>query len=102
MDEPTVNVTPDVPAPNIGTLVIFQSPNGMDHWTPVLPADVPAWVKDPDNVARLVDGEACSLDPEAPDAVWYMALQMPTEADLQAYSLAAARRAKRRSRLVMH
>lgn len=92
----------DEQAPNVGTLVIFQSSTGMDSWSPVLPKDVPDWVKDPDNVARMVGGEACSLNPEAPEAVWYAALRMPTVADLKAYSLAEARRAKRRAKLVTH
>ena len=85
--------------PNIGTLVIFASDNGMDGWEPVKPGEVPAWVKDPDNLARLVDGEACQQDDEGP---WYMALRMPTAQDLEAYSMAAAKRKMRREKAMAH
>lgn len=87
---------------DFGTLMILTSENGTDNWKPVLPADVPEWVRDPDNVARLVDGEACQDITQDSGTNWFMALRMPTAADLQAYSLAEARRAKRRSRLAMH
>ena len=46
---------------NTGTLIIFSSPNGGDNWTPVLPKDVPEFVKDPDVLARLVDGDSLRM-----------------------------------------
>jgi hypothetical protein len=88
--------------PNIGTLIIFQSDNGMDGWTPVKPEDVPAWVKDPDNLARLVDGEACQNTEQESGEKWYMAQRLPTAQDLEAYSMAAAKRVRRRAKLTMH
>jgi len=40
-------------------LVIFSSPNGRGDWVPVKPEAVPEWVKGPDNMARLVNGQTC-------------------------------------------
>lgn len=65
-----------------GTLIILSSPNGETDWTPVKPADVPAWIKDdPDVLGRLVEnGEACCDNDQTP-AVWYMAQRILTEAE---------------------
>ena len=38
-------------------LIILRSANGEDGWTPVKPDDVPAWLKEPDVMGRLVAGE---------------------------------------------
>lgn len=55
-----------------GVLIIYVSPNGRDNWQPVLPADVPEWLKAPDILGELVAGEmACKADEEPP--VWYRA-----------------------------
>lgn len=40
-------------------LVILRSEDGRDNWQSVLPADVPEWVKAPENIARLVAGDMC-------------------------------------------
>lgn len=85
----------DALTPNIGTLVIFISPNGEDHWTPVKPDEVPAWVQDPDNMARLVAGEVCMCDVEESGSNWFMALPMPTPQDQAAFQAAQAKRARR-------
>lgn len=45
-------------------LIIIACEKGAGKWTPVLPADVPEWVKDPDNIARLVQGYECSKKDE--------------------------------------
>lgn len=39
------------------TLVIWHSRTGKRKWNPVLPAEVPEWVKDKDVLGRLVAGE---------------------------------------------
>lgn len=55
-----------------GVLIIYVSPNGRENWQPVLPQDVPEWLKDPDILGELVSGEmACKADEEIP--VWYRA-----------------------------
>lgn len=57
-----------------GLLIILRSETPRDEasWKPVLPAEVPEWVKSPDNMARLVAGESC-CNPETGDLGWYMA-----------------------------
>jgi len=49
-------------------LVVFVSTNGRE-WEPLTWDDCPAWVKHPDNMARLVDGEQCSGNGET--GPWY-------------------------------
>lgn len=52
----------------IGVLVIYQSKDCVT-FDPIKPAEVPDWVKDPDILGRMVDGEAVSNDQEN----WYIA-----------------------------
>lgn len=92
----------DAIAPNIGVLVVFTSANGSDGWTPVKPENVPAWVKDPDVMARMVDGEACMDDEQESGTNWFMALPMPTPQDIAAYQAARARRLARKEKRVAH
>lgn len=55
-------------------LIIYCSINGRDVWAPVLPAEVPEWVKDPDIMGRLVAGEMCSDVAEGvTGSLWYRA-----------------------------
>lgn len=55
-------------------LVIFVSVNGRDNWHPVKADEVPEWVKDPDNMGRLVAGEACmKCDEGDAGSLWYRA-----------------------------
>lgn len=55
-----------------GILIIYVSPNGRDEWKPVLPADVPAWLKDRHVMGELVGGDiACKADEDPP--LWYRA-----------------------------
>lgn len=84
-----------------GVLVILTSPNGIDGWTPVKPDDVPSWVKDPDIVARMVDGEACMDDTQESGTNWFLALPMPTPQDIAAYQAAQIRRAERRQKRIV-
>jgi hypothetical protein len=55
-------------------LVIFRSQDGDKDWKPVKPEDVPAFVKDPDTLGRLMDGEMVRHLTE--DLGWYMAAKM--------------------------
>lgn len=64
---------------NYGTLIIYSSPNGESDWTSVKPGDVPDFVKDPDVLARLVDGDACADTSEGEATVWYAAQRVLTE-----------------------
>lgn len=52
-----------------GTLVIYRSSTGKRKWKPVLPAAVPAWLKDPEVLGRLVAGEMAHKPKEG----WYRA-----------------------------
>lgn len=55
-------------------LVIYASPNGRDHWRPVPPSEVPAWLKDPAYMGRLVAGEAAMKADEGRNgSEWYRA-----------------------------
>lgn len=59
-------------------LIIHASDNGRSNWRPVDPAAVPAWVKEPDNVAHLVAGEMCmKADEGDKGSLWYRAEQLP-------------------------
>lgn len=63
-------------------LVILRSPNGRDGWTPVKPEDVPAWVKAPDNMAKLVAGEMCmKADEGQSGSDWYRAEKVESKGE---------------------
>ena len=79
-------------------LVILASPNGRDGWRAVKPEDVPEWVKDHDNMARLMAGEMCmKADEGESGSDWYRARAV-TEADTQAMQAAAEKRERRAER----
>jgi hypothetical protein len=52
-----------------GVIVVYQS-RDLKDWSPVLPEEVPAWVKEPEVMAMLVDGHAGR---EGEDGLWYRA-----------------------------
>lgn len=60
------------------TLIIFKSKNGRDGWEPVLPADVPEFVKKPTTIGRLVEGQM-AMNPQDGENAWYRAEQLPKE-----------------------
>lgn len=37
-------------------IIVYHSLDS-EHWTPILPADVPEWVKEPNTMGRLVKGD---------------------------------------------
>lgn len=82
-------------------MVIQRSSNGRDGWQPVRPEDVPDWVLDPDNMARLVDGEQC-MRPRDGDAGsdWYRGVI--ADEDREKLVAAAERRARRDAKRVVH
>jgi len=53
-------------------LVIYKSANGRDGWMPVAEKDVPAWVKKPETIGRLIKGETCmKADDGTQGSDWY-------------------------------
>lgn len=51
--------------------VIWTSPNGRDQWKPLLPKDVPEWLRDnPVHMRHLVNGEDV-MNPRADAKDWY-------------------------------
>ena len=55
-------------------MIVFVSKDGENDWHPLRWDEVPEWVKHPDNMARLVDGDMCQ-DPTlgAEGSSWYKA-----------------------------
>jgi hypothetical protein len=55
-------------------IVVYKSENGRDNWQPVLPIDVPEWVKEPGTMGKLVAGMEC-MDPTigVAGSAWYRA-----------------------------
>jgi len=85
-------------------MVIFRSPNGRDNWCPIGEADVPAWVKAAEVMARLVAGEMCMDCQEGENGSdWYRAELSPLSGkDALALRSAAERRARRNEKRVWH
>ena len=54
---------PNKPVKAVVTLIIQSSPDGKNDWILHMDMDTPEYVKDPDNLARLVDGEMVCFDP---------------------------------------
>lgn len=81
-------------------LVILASENGRDQWTPVKPEDVPAWVKEPDNVSRMMAGYACvKCDEGEKGSLWYRAVPPDEFAQMAA---AQHRRDERNAKRLLH
>lgn len=63
-------------------LVILKSPNGRDDWTPVKQEDVPDWVKEPDRMARLIDGDmVCDPTMGPTGSSWYRAEKVNSDGE---------------------
>lgn len=76
-----------------GALIIYKSAD-RETWEPVLNSEVPEWVKDPDILGRMVDGEACH-DDDDPASPWYIAKRVVNGADQSAMLAAKAKRERR-------
>lgn len=76
-------------------LVIYESPNGRGGWHPMLPSELPDWVKHPDIIGHLVAGEMC-CDPALGEkgSNWYKAVRVLSPAE----KAAEERRARRAAR----
>lgn len=83
---------------NLAMLIIYASPDGNTGWTPVLPADVPDWVKDPDILANMIAGQACQNQSSASRTTWYRAVRVmsPEEQKREQARLYADKQKRRR------
>ena len=70
------------------TLVIMASADG-EKWGPVKPESVPEWVKRPDVMARLVEGEACQDLTAESGETWFCAM---TRSDVRSVVAADVKR----------
>lgn len=71
-----------------GLLVIYVSEDDGETWAPLKPEDVPAWVKAPDVLGRLVAGEIAKREFVGGMAVrddyrfpWYRAEKMSSDGE---------------------
>lgn len=65
-------------------LIIQSSPSGdpgADDWTSHMPEDLPDWVKDPENIGRMKNGEIAFKESEK-DALWYRASSVSMTPDM--------------------
>lgn len=55
-------------------IIVYASENGRDGWAPVMPADIPEFVKDPDCMGKLLAGYQV-MDPSMGEtgSRWYRA-----------------------------
>ena len=83
-----------------GELVIYKSLD-CKTFDPVKTEDVPEWVKDPDVLARMVDGEACQNKDEL-GSPWFTAKRVLTDEDESALMKAYARRQRRQHIRLLH
>ena len=59
---------------NTANLIIYASVNGRDTWHPLLPDEVPEWLKEPDTMGYLVAGEMAFKPSEGDSgSLWYRA-----------------------------
>ena len=84
------------------TLVIYVSPNGRDNWVPVEPGAVPAWLRVPAIMGRLVAGEACSDPRSASGNNWFRAERVLTPDDRASLQAAQEKREMRQEKRVVH
>lgn len=88
-----------------GLLIIYKSNDDCKTFDPVKTEDVPEWVKDPDVIAHMVDGEAV-INHEPTDnltATYYIAKRVLLPVDHEAMAAAEKkriRRAQKRIRLL--
>lgn len=62
----------------MATLVIYRSETGEAPWTPVMSAEVPEEIKEPEVIGRMVDGDMCRVEG---DQYWYIAAKVSPPAD---------------------
>ena len=77
--------------------IIFESPNGRDGWKPILPVDVPEWIKPAHVMGRLANGDMVT-DPKL-TTNWYRAQRVLSEAEQKRVDAANAKRARKAAKL---
>lgn len=71
-------------------LVVYCSDDGRTGWHPIRHAEVPAWVKAPDVMARLADGEECmDCAQGVAGSKWYRAIPVSQLLAMSAVTLEA-------------
>jgi len=79
-------------------LVILASADGRGEWSPVLPESVPDWLKEPDTMARLVEGEcAMKADEGESGSLWYRAQAV---AEVERIVAAQAKRQRKQAKRI--
>ncbi len=83
---------------NLAMLIIYASPDGNTGWIPVLPADVPDWVKDPDILGKMIAGQMCQNPNSVSRTTWYQAkrIMSPEEKKREHARLYADKQKRRR------
>ena len=58
-------------------MIIQSSPTGEDsnEWMPIMPEDLPEWVKDPVVMGRMWHGEKVCMNPDR-GTVWYRGVRV--------------------------
>lgn len=68
------------PRQKTANFIIYRSKDGRGDWSPVLPQDVPAWVKDPDVMGEMARGQAaCKCDEGPTGSDWFRADKIDME-----------------------
>ncbi len=70
----------------VATLVILKSDNPQAEpkdWTPVKNDDVPEWLKNPDILGQMVDGNVASDKVESPGVWWRCEVVFPDETEAE-------------------
>lgn len=77
-------------------LVVYESLNGRTDWKPLHAHEVPEWVKHPDVMGRLANGEEC-MDAAQGDkgSCWYRAARVVSAEQQRAEAKRQRKNAKR-------
>lgn len=75
-----------------GMLIIYRSPDGADAWEPVKTVDVPEWIKSPEVMGRIVNGEVCQNEPGSD---WFMARYVMSADDFMIVGAAQEKRERK-------
>lgn len=88
---------------NLALLVIYASPDGRMDWKPVPANLVPDWIKDPDTIGKLLEGNMCQSPNSASRTVWYRAVRVmsPEEQKREQARLYADKQKRRRQQAAL-
>ena len=79
---------------DFGTLVVYRS-DDFENWEPVKTEEIPDWVKAPEVVYRMVDGEACQNTDEESGETWFVVKRVIYPHEEKVIAEAKARRIRR-------